>query len=221
MKKTAIILLVVGCLLLSACTGTSVLTEEGANLCKGDMFFGDYSDYKEFFSSAKGLHKKFVTWDQVSVLGEVNTFTLVSVDPENYQYRYNIKISSLGKSLTLYIFHTPEATYTYKDGELNQPVLQIAENTENLSRQPSQDFSFLIKRDIFIYSYIPDGTLMGILWEMNGILFELYDNSHKWKDDRDEWKTGVINSIMSGLLSVDEAEANAAFEEIKQALNSK
>ena len=112
MKKAVIYLMVACCLLLSACGSSSVLTEEGTNMCVQNLTITDLNEFEEFFSSAKGMHKKFVTWDKLSVLGEFDSFVLESIDPDNYRYFYNIR-NDAGQTLLLRIYQTPKIFHNF------------------------------------------------------------------------------------------------------------
>ena len=85
-----------------------------------------------------------------------------------------------------------------------------------MSVQPYRDSTYLIKRDIFTYIYVRGNnvsTLIGILWEIDGILYELGVDP--------TWEEGNGTTVIDGLLSVDDAEFQTACDAIKQALTAK
>ena len=208
------------CLLLSACGSSSVLTEEGTNMCVQNLTITDLNEFEEFFSSAKGMHKKFVTWDKLSFLGEFDSFVLESIDPDNYRYFYNIR-NDAGQTLLLRIYQTPKASPWYTDGWLDFQSVKIKENSTSMLKQAYSDDPYLIKRDIFTYCYVRDidnqvGIPNTIMWQIDGILYSLSVASKA-----STWKEGNGTPVIDGLFSVDDAEFQTACDAIKQALTAK
>jgi len=207
-------------LLMSACAAApdTTLTRENTT---GDLSVdvtmtgaNDLGEYNELMATMEEIYgvklpENFITWEKLELFGPFSSFVLV--DKEEMYYIYNIK-NPRGRSVSLCIYHMP-------NGYLDQEVTEIsltedmkAEMTDML-RIPGND-NVVIKRNGYQYRYY-EGYLASIDWMIDGIQFDLCEFRYAFS------KSGIPEgTFISRLLSVSEAESDAAFAELRQSLTA-
>ena len=89
----------------------------------------------------------------------------------------------------------------------------VTDDMTSMMKKSASKTESVINRNGLEYYYSVKGELSRIAWCSDGIQYKINGQLHH---------RGVYNnSLFKRLISIDETEANAAFEEIKQALNSK
>ena len=226
MKRWTAILLMLMILFLSGCSESSNASGDAppADYIWFDQpIFDDYEKYLGFLSEKRAsLHKDFVTAEDLFVLGKWSSFRLEwpSYSGQNsYWYSYLLKFPSTAVSGfqegDISIYHDPENTFFKKRyGDLPKSTLTKADydNSEWMVRITPREDAFRIVRNGVEYLYIGKGALTAISWELDGIMYVIYDTTENNFDTIDR------SSVLGRLLSLDNAEAKAAFNEIKKSL---
>jgi len=217
MKKMIAILFAVLILLLAGCSATPDTTQANtdgfANISFGHFYEvqdseAGYHNYLEKYQ--KQIREDFVHLDDLPPLGSFTGFVPIPFEFPN-QYKYSF-CDDGERDIYLTITHLSDNS----SGSASTSEYSLATVTDDMTSMMKKSASkteSVINRNGLEYYYSVKGELSRIAWCSDGIQYKINGQLHH---------RGVYNnSLFKRLISIDETEANAAFEEIKQALNSK
>jgi len=234
MKKAIALFLLASLLLLAGCSKPS---ETNTTMILGEeMDYGyktsDYEAYvnyiEDYIQRDLPLSNKLITAEQLSVLGSWKSFSLEwGEEPEKskngqwYVYWLEAPGVSYPVAIQVNVHHQPEQAFAKKVIADYVPAETLSaadyEHAESMAQLQSKDKSFKIERDDVTYLYYQNGKLDAVLIEVDGILYDIHEDDLTFNGTSqllDLDKT----SVLARLLSLDEATAKAAYEEIKAAL---
>lgn len=206
MKRILIASLLCAVLLLSACS--TIINKDGndgyvAEACESNTV-NSLEAYESYIESVqKKRPPNFVPWSSLSQLGEFEAFSF-----NGYYdfYTYGIR-DSAGHFIKIHIDHSPELSATAKK------TSTVTNDMTDMYRISGKDPAAVIKRGSYEYCY-SYGSLDYIDWYADGIHFRLVGFWGSYPE-------GFTNTHMMKVLSINEAEANAAFAEITKNLATK
>lgn len=227
MKKAIALILLASLLVLAGCSESSgsggvILADETITGNK----FSDYDAYLSFVENYNGpFSTKLVIADRLFILGSWKSFSFEwggpperSVNGQWYAYWLEAPGTSDPVTIQVEVYLQPEQAFVKNKtvDPLPTGILTEAdyENAESMAWLQPRDESFRIIRNGVTYSYLRTGELLGVLIEVDGILYYICP------DDRKESKMEDLHqtSVLGRLLSLDEATAKAAYDEIKASL---
>ena len=214
--KRMIVFILLALLLLSACSSETPPQNESSSM-KVREHIEDKKAYDEYVKTESRLPDHFVTWDDVSLMGDVYIFTisyeLYHGKDEITQYRYAISDGNTS-DLTLDIDHDPETSSIFDifDRSKREKVAKPA-NLESMKKIPVEqnENGYVVNRNGLDYNYNKWGEIISICWYEGGIQFKLSGQLLRYPENPKP-------SFVTKLLSAVDAEANQALAELKQSL---
>lgn len=232
MKKTLSLLFAALLILLSGCNSVSNgtdITGIDINGCSTgefeqyycstveeyDQFIEKWNTESKSFRTWRKLPDNFVYWENVPLIGDFAYFYQYSNFPDSYGYDIVDKnrnfiyfnVSHVADSFTSKLEIATGAITTSMTSMAHNPNIPVDTNIFTVT---------LIERNGIEYYYDSLGYLSFILWEIDGVEFKL---SGDFLAGQYKVPEGCFDFYR--LFSMDEAEASAAFEEIKQLLSAK
>lgn len=205
--RTLAVLLAFGLLLvLAACTPAEstppIDCSEKAYAC---MTEDAYTDLQAKY--ADNFPKKYITWKQASGLGEIEFFSALDLS-SSHTFAITDNSNSAFKLTVIYqpsSYETPIVDYSEA---VSGGAPLISDSLKYIHNNTSAEL--IVKRNDVHYLYDKNGSISLIFWYINDIEIQFEEQSSE---------DSATDSLISRLLSTDEAVANAAFAEITEKLS--
>lgn len=163
-----------------------------------------YDEYNAYISkNSDKLPADFITWDDISILGEVR-----SIGFSNWTYyRYSIW-DSAGQSLMIEVNHAPKIQ---DKKQLTFSADMLVGNTLRDVHSDNKE-PFTVIRNGVEYGYSIVGRLITVTFYKDNIQYKISGNTYNYPTDR-------TDTFLGKLISADEAVANAALAEFAEKLS--
>ena len=215
MKRLMLIWIVIAVLLLPACSNNQSIGGENNLLTQGSAATGELMSWvkvpvaytwKEYYALMPSVHKlvpNFIHLESVSFFGNFLGFNPVP-NSGGTQYAYTFGDTE-GNDIQLLITHT-----TTQDSISTQeyPLASVTPYMTSMRSAPVSENCIIVRNGVE-YHYNKFGSMYTMVWHHNGVTYQIAGNLTQYNI-----------SIYNRLVSISEAEAAAAFAEIKQSLDA-
>ena len=215
MKKLFVVVLLCA-LFLSGCTvsqgdqntdSTPAPITDNNSACEALLTLDTYEEYTAFVSeNGDKLPAGFVTWDNITILGEVTGIVFFSwTDYTTYAYSF---VDGTGLHIGLTVRHTPKVEE--KKIVTFNPAMLKGDTLVKIHAESEEPLTVI--RNGVEYGYSLGGYLITITFYKNNIQYTINDAIY-------DYPSKQTDTLVGKLISADEAVANAALEELTEKLS--